>query len=127
MVKVNKRYKEAVEARGEGPAATIEEAFERLQKMPKAKFDESVELSVHLGVDPRQSNHMVRGTVALPHGSGKTVRVLAFTERPVQALEAGADFAGALDGQVDLADGDRAVGRNDDKNGTHPWNDILFS
>ncbi len=94
MVKVNKRYKEAIDVRGEGPAGTIVEAVERLQKMPKAKFDETVELSVHLGVDPRQSNHMVRGTVSLPHGSGKTVRVLAFTERPEEALESGADFAG---------------------------------
>ncbi|MGF1531595.1 MAG: 50S ribosomal protein L1 [Puniceicoccaceae bacterium] len=97
MVRINKKYKSAVEFRGATPAETLDEAFERLQQMPKAKFDETVELSIHLGVDPRQSNHMVRGTVSLPHGSGKTVRVLAFTERPEAAIEAGAEYAGLDD------------------------------
>ena len=62
--------------------------------MPKAKFDETIELSLKLGVDPRKGDEMVRGTVMLPHGSGKTVRVLAFTADPEAALAAGAMEAG---------------------------------
>ena len=94
MVKLSKRYKAAVAQRGEAPAADLAKAVERLQQMPTARFDETVELSAHLGVDPRQTTHMVRGTVSLPHGTGRTVRVLAFTEKPEEALELGADYAG---------------------------------
>ncbi len=75
----------------------MEEAVEILGKFPKAKFDESVELSFRLGVDPRQSDQMVRGTVALPHGSGKQVRVLVFAKPGTAAdaaTEAGAEFVG---------------------------------
>lgn len=75
----------------------LKEAVENLYKLPAAKFDESVELSFRLGVDPRQSDQMVRGTVSLPHGSGKTVRVLVFTDKPDEAKAAGADFAGLKD------------------------------
>ena len=56
----------------------LPQAVEVLQKFPKAKFNETVEVAFHLGVDPKQSDQMVRGTVPLPHGSGKTVRVLVF-------------------------------------------------
>ena len=64
-----------------------------------AKFDETVEIAVRLGVDPRQADQNVRGTVVLPHGTGKTVRVLVFAkgEKAKEAQEAGADFVGAED------------------------------
>lgn len=83
----------------------LKEAIEVLYKLPAAKFDESVELSFHLGVDPRQSDQMVRGTVALPNGSGKAVRVLVFTESPEAALEAGADYAGLQDYMAKIQEG----------------------
>lgn len=71
----------------------LQNAVEILGKFPKAKFNETVEVAFHLGVDPRQSDQMVRGTVPLPHGSGKTVRVLVFA-RPGAAADA-AKAAGA--------------------------------
>lgn len=78
----------------------LDEAAEFIGKFPKTKFDQSVELSFRLGVDPRQSDQMVRGTVPLPHGSGKQVRVLVFA-RPGAAAdaaqEAGAEFIGFED------------------------------
>lgn len=83
----------------------LKEAVDVLYKLPPAKFDESVELSFHLAVDPRQSDQMVRGTVALPHGSGKPVRVLVFTATPEAALEAGADYAGLKDYMDRINDG----------------------
>ena len=72
------------------------EALELVQKTGKAKFDETVELSVRLGVDPRQADQQVRGTVVLPHGTGKTIRVLVLAKGPKveEALNAGADYAG---------------------------------
>ena len=73
------------------------EASALLNKLPKAKFDETVELYAHLTVDPRKSDQMVRGTLKLPHGSGKTVRVIVFTENPEEAISAGADKAGLED------------------------------
>ena len=72
--------------------------------LPKAKFDETVELYAHLTVDPRKSDQMVRGTLQLPHGSGKTVRVIVFTERPEEALELGAEAAG-LDDLIEKVSG----------------------
>lgn len=97
MVKLSKRYREAASLVDPNAEYPLEAAFELLAKLPKAKFDESVELSVNLGVDPRQSNQMVRGTVSLPHGSGKKVVVAAFTENAQEALDAGAEFAGLDD------------------------------
>jgi large subunit ribosomal protein L1 len=75
----------------------LQEAIGLLEKMPKAKFDETVELYARLNVDPRQSSQMVRGTVALPNGSGKTVVVAVFTKDPEAAIAAGADHAGLED------------------------------
>ena len=68
-----------------------------MQSMPKAGFDETVELSFKLNVDPKQSNQMVRGTVRLPNGSGKKVRVVVFTDHADSAIAAGADQAGLED------------------------------
>lgn len=93
----SKRYKQAFEARNGGEAFSLKDAIIALGKFPRAKFDESVDLALRLGVDPKHSDQMVRGTVALPNGSGKIVRVVAFTpDGPVAdaAKEAGADYVG---------------------------------
>ena len=97
MVKVSKRYKAAREVADLSKPYLLEQAVEILGKFPSAKFDETIELSARLGVDPRQSNQMVRGIVNLPNGSGKSVRVIVFTENPEAAVAAGADEAGLDD------------------------------
>src|SRR3954454_4232882 len=75
---------------------SIEEAVPLVQKVKYAKFDETVELTLRLGVDPKHADQMVRGTVVLPHGLGKTKRVLAIAggEKQKEATEAGADLVG---------------------------------
>lgn len=77
----------------------IEEAIGKVKELSYTKFDETVDLAFNLGVDPRKSDQMVRGTVVLPHGTGKTVRVLVFAkgEKEKEARDAGADFVGAED------------------------------
>ena len=76
-----------------------EEAIELVKQTGKAKFDETIELSVRLGVDPRHADQQVRGTVVLPHGTGKKVRVLVFAkgDKAKEALAAGADYVGEAD------------------------------
>ena len=78
---------------------SVEEAFGILKKLPNAKFDESVDLSLRLGVDPKHADQMVRGAIVLPHGIGKQVRVAVFAkgEKDKEAREAGADVVGAED------------------------------
>src|SRR5512143_604368 len=78
---------------------SLEEAMALAKECAFAKFDESVDLAVMLGVDPKRSDQMVRGSVPLPHGTGKKVRVLAFAkgEKEREAMEAGADFSGGDD------------------------------
>jgi large subunit ribosomal protein L1 len=93
----SKRYREAAKAADLAQSYSVTQAAEILKKMPSAKFDETVELSACLGVDPKQSDQMVRGTVSLPAGSGKKIRVIVFTENPEEALAAGADVAGLND------------------------------
>src|SRR5688572_33458437 len=78
--KPSKRYREALKVVDATKSYPLASAVEILSKFPKAKFNESVEVAFHLGVDPKQSDQMVRGTVPLPHGSGKTVRVLVFAK-----------------------------------------------
>lgn len=75
---------------------TIKEAVDILKKCPPVKFDQSVEIALKMGVDPRRSDQLVRGTVALPNGTGKTLRILVFTQGPKveEALQAGASYAG---------------------------------
>lgn len=97
QIKGSKRYRAAVEMTDSTKTFSVAEASALLNKLPKAKFDETVELYTHLTVDPRKSDQMVRGTLQLPHGSGKTVRVIVFTENPEEALQAGADEAGLDD------------------------------
>ncbi len=94
MIKTSKRYQSAHEVSDLEQAYGLEEALGLLSQMAAAKFDESVELSVRLGVDSRQSNQMVRGIVNLPCGSGKKVNVVVFTDKPEEAIAAGADEAG---------------------------------
>ena len=84
---------------------TLPEAFVKLTQFEKVKFDETVEVSCSLGVDPKQSSQGVRGTVNLPHGSGKEVRVIVFTENTDEALKAGADHAGLEDLIAKVKDG----------------------
>lgn len=104
QIKGSKRYRSAVEMTDATKTYSVEEASALLNKLPKAKFDETVEIYAHLTVDPRKSDQMVRGTLSLPNGSGKTVRVIVFTENPDEALEAGADEAG-LDDLIEKVSG----------------------
>jgi large subunit ribosomal protein L1 len=97
MQKHSKRYQASLKVADLTKEYPLNEAVQILQRFPKAKFDETVELSFRLGVDPKQSDQMVRGTVPLPHGSGKKIRVVAFTDKPEEALKAGADVAGLKD------------------------------
>jgi large subunit ribosomal protein L1 len=91
-----KRYREAASKIDPDKEYLPPEAFEVLKSLPDAKFDETVEVAFRLGVDPRKADQMVRGTVSLPHGSGKSVRVAAFAvgEKAREAAEAGADVVG---------------------------------
>lgn len=97
--KRSKRYQAAAATADLSKSYPLEEAVELLKKFPATKFDQSVTLSFRLGVDPRQSDQMVRGTCPLPHGSGKTVRVLVFAEgeAATAAKNAGAEFVGYAD------------------------------
>jgi large subunit ribosomal protein L1 len=95
--KHSKRYQGAVKVADLAKEYPLKEAVEILAKFPKAKFDETVELSFNLGVDATSGEQNVRGTTPLPNGSGKKVRVLVFTDDAAKALAAGADFAGLQD------------------------------
>ena len=97
MERKSKRYRSAQQVADLTKEYPLKEAVEILARFPKAKFDETVELSFRLGVDPSQGDQMVRGTTPLPNGTGKKVRVLVFTDNPKTALEAGADHAGLQD------------------------------
>ena len=105
MVKQSKRYRNAVKVADLAKEYPLPEAVEILNKFPKAKFDETVELSLRLGVDPTAGDQMVRGTTPLPNGSGKKVRVLVFTDDPAAALAAGADHAGLQDVMARINEG----------------------
>ena len=92
-----KRYNESLKLVEKGKKYGAKEALEIIEKMPKAKFDETVELHVKLGVDSKHADQQVRGTVVLPNGIGKTLKVLVFAKGPKaeEAEKAGADFVGA--------------------------------
>ncbi|MBE87278.1 MAG: 50S ribosomal protein L1 [Verrucomicrobiales bacterium] len=95
--KISKRLKKALELLEAGKSYSIAEAAELLGKFPKAKFDESVEIAFKMTIDPRKTDQMIRGTVRLPHGSGKEVNVLVFAkegEAADAAKEAGAEYVG---------------------------------
>ena len=96
----SKRYKKALELVDKKKQYPLKSAVEVIAKFPKAKFNETVDLALRLGVDPKQSDQMVRGTVPLPHGSGKTVRVLVFARSGPTAdaaRTAGAEYVGFED------------------------------
>jgi len=99
MAKLGKRTRGAREAFAGKENVTVEEAVGMVKANAKAKFDESVEIAMNLGVDPRHADQMVRGTVNLPNGTGKSVRVAVFARGPKaeEAKEAGADIVGAED------------------------------
>ena len=96
-MKRGKRYQEAAKLVDSSKVYEAKEALEIIEKMPKPKFDETVELHVKLGVDGKQADQQVRGTVVLPNGTGKTQRVLVFAkgDKAKEAEAAGADFVGA--------------------------------
>ena len=97
MGKISKRYAESAKLVDKTKEYGAKEAIEIIEKMPKTKFDETVELLVKLGVDSKHADQQVRGTVVLPNGTGKTQRVLVFAKGPKaeEAEKAGADFVGA--------------------------------
>ena len=99
MPKQGKKYRAALEKVEPGRKYTLEEGLAKLKEIAFAKFDETVELTMWLGVDPRKADQLVRGTVVLPHGVGKKVRVLVIAqgEKVKEAEEAGADFVGGED------------------------------
>ena len=99
MAKHGKRTRAAREAVAGKENLTVEEAVKLVKTNAKAKFDESVEIAMNLGVDPRHADQMVRGTVTLPNGTGKSVRVAVFARGPKadEAKAAGADIVGAED------------------------------
>ena len=96
-MKKGKRYAEAAKLVDSAKLYEAKEALDLIEKMPKAKFDETVELHVKLGVDSKHADQQVRGTVVLPNGTGKSLRVLVFAkgEKAKEAEAAGADFVGA--------------------------------
>jgi large subunit ribosomal protein L1 len=99
MATVSKRYDAATKKLEAEKQYLLEDAVRLIKEMPGAKFDESVDISFRLGVDPKHADQMVRGAVVLPHGIGKTVRVAVFAkgDKEREAREAGADVVGAED------------------------------
>ncbi|WP_339136708.1 MAG: 50S ribosomal protein L1 [Candidatus Electrothrix sp. GW3-4] len=97
MPKHGKQYRKAAEGIESGALYSVEEAVHLVLANNCAKFDESIEVAVRLGIDPRHADQMVRSSVILPHGTGKEVRVLVFAkgEKETEALNAGADYAGS--------------------------------
>jgi len=106
MATLTKKRKEALSKVDSEKLYSLKDASALVKEISTAKFDASVDISVRLGVDPRKANQMVRGTVTLPHGVGKTVRVLALVtpDKEAEAKEAGADMVG-LDEYVDKIKG----------------------
>ena len=96
MATMTKKMKAAAAKIQPGKLYNLEEASALVKEVSTTKFDGSVDLAVRLGVDPRKANQMIRGTVSLPHGTGKTIRVLALVtpDKEAEAKEAGADFVG---------------------------------
>ena len=96
MAKISKQKKEALAKFDKSKIYSLKEAVDIVKQITYTKFDASVDLNVRLGVDPRKANQMVRGSVTLPHGTGKTMRVLVLCgpEKEQEAKDAGADFVG---------------------------------
>lgn len=96
---MGKKMNASLEKVEKGKEYSLENAIQKVKELTYVKFDETVDIVFNLGVDPRKSDQMVRGTVVLPHGTGKTLRVLVFAkgEKELEAKQAGADFVGADD------------------------------
>ena len=107
MAKHGKRYAKALELIDADREYTLDEAVELLRQFPETKFDETLELHARLGIDPRQADQAVRSSVTLPHGTGKTVRILVFASGEAErvALDAGADYAGTDEYVQQINDG----------------------
>lgn len=97
MKKRSKKYQEALAKIDANKVYTIEEAAKLVKETSTVKFDATVDISFRLNVDPKQADQLVRGTLVLPHGNGKTKKVLAITDKADEALAAGADFAGGAE------------------------------
>jgi large subunit ribosomal protein L1 len=99
MGRMSKRFQEIVKRVDPDRSYTLEEAIDILKGCPPVKFDQSVEVALKLGIDPRKSDQAVRGTVPLPNGTGKALRVLVFAkdDKAAEALAAGADYAGSAE------------------------------
>lgn len=114
-----KKYRDALTKVDRNQRYLLEDSLRLAKETGRAKFDETVEMAIRLGVDPRQADQNIRGTVTLPHGMGKTVRVLAFAkgDKEKEAHEAGADFVGGDDLVKKISDGwldfDKAVATPD--------------
>src|SRR5690348_5253847 len=94
-MKRGKNYRKAAELFDKNKEHSIDEALEVLGQLPKAKFDESVEAHIKTNIDPRKSDQQIRGAVVLPHGTGKTIKIVAFTStQEKEAKDAGADMIG---------------------------------
>ncbi len=113
MAKLGKRLKAGLAAVDREKAYDVADAMKILKDHAKAKFDESVDVSMNLGVDPKHADQMVRGVVALPHGSGKTMRVAVFAkgDKAKDATEAGAEFVGADDLAEKITNGEMGFDR----------------
>lgn len=119
MAKIGKRLRAAYETVDRNQTYELPQAIELVKENAKAKFDETLEVALNLGVDPRHADQMVRGIVSLPHGTGKTLRVAVFArgDKAAEAQAAGADIVGAEDlmeriqgGQIDF---DRCIASPD--------------
>lgn len=99
MAKKSKRYKQALEMVDLDRLYTLEEALRMVKSVPAAKFDETVDIAINLGVDPKHADQMVRGAIVLPNGVGRDTRVLVFAkgDKEREAREAGADYVGGDD------------------------------
>jgi large subunit ribosomal protein L1 len=119
MAKHGKRYLANREKIDSQKKYSLDEAVELLKSLEQSKFDESLDVAVRLGVDPRHADQMVRGAVVLPHGTGKSAKVLVFAkgEKEIEAKEAGADFVGGDDLAKKITEGwldfDKAVATPD--------------
>jgi large subunit ribosomal protein L1 len=107
MAVASKRYRKAAEKVDPTKAYTVHDAVTLMKTLPPAKFDETVELAIHLGIDPKKSDQLVRGAVSLPKGLGKAITVAVFAEggRADEAKGAGADFVGSEDLAKKILDG----------------------
>jgi len=119
MAKRGKRYREAIEKIDRKRKYTLQEGLTLVKESSFANFDETVDIAVRLGVDPRKADQMVRGSVTLPHGTGKTVTVLVFAkgDKEKEARDAGADYVGGEEFAEKIQEGwlefDRAIATPD--------------